>query len=123
MNVLKLIEETKILQVRPQSYSKYVGISVVVVNERIFARAGRIGKSSWYSAFLKEKYGEIKINNVVFSVIALIPYDKKIIFEINNAYRKKYANKLEIINSIGNKPSPIFPVLEFVLWFLNLFIS
>ena len=56
MNVLKLIEETKILQVRPQSYSKYVGISMVVVNKRIFARAGRIGKSNWYSFFKRKTW-------------------------------------------------------------------
>ena len=115
MNVLKLIEETKILQVRPQSYSKYVGISVVVVNKRIFARAGRIGKSNWYSAFLKEKHGEIKINNLVIPVIALVPYDKNLICKINKVYWQKYTYRSEVINSIGNKPSPIFSVLEFVL--------
>ena len=43
MNVFKVIEDIRILQVRPKSFSKFIGISAVIVNERIFTRAGRIG--------------------------------------------------------------------------------
>jgi hypothetical protein len=113
MDILKLIEETKILQERPQSYSKFLGISAVVVNERIFVR---IGENHLYKAFLKDQKGKIKINKQIFQANVLVPDDiKKITSKINSAYYKKYSYGKEIINLMGNKPSPIFYVVEFNL--------
>ena len=116
MNILKFIKETPIIQIRSEYDLNYTGISIVVVNKRIFARVGKLGSNGWYDYFLKKPNGEIKINDKTFPIKAVIPIElKNINTKINEAFHTKYGQIYRSKNFIVNKPFVIHHILEFIL--------
>jgi hypothetical protein len=115
MDIIKLIDEGGIFQIRSKSHPNYVGISIISVNGRIFARAGRIGENSWYECVLKDQKGEIKINKQIFQVKALVPKDiKKMTPKINTLYNKKYPSLHKKRKFISNIQLSIHFILKFI---------
>jgi hypothetical protein len=92
---LKCIRETQISSVRVgEDRTKFTGIWMVEVDERIFARSYYLAERSWYTAFLEGKQGAIKCGSAIVNVKGEKPAEDPIITEaINKAYEKKYAVK------------------------------
>ena len=92
---LKCINETQITSVRAgKDRSKFTGIWMVEVDDRIFGRSYNLSERSWYTAFLNGETGDIKCGKAIIPVKGLRPADlNAITAAVNNAYEKKYLVK------------------------------
>ena len=92
---LKCIRETEINSVRVgKDRTKFTGIWMVEVEDRVFARSYYGADRSWYTAFLEGSTGAIKCGEGIINVSGKKPSDAGIITEaINKAYEKKYTVK------------------------------
>lgn len=92
---LKCINETQITSVRTgKDRTKFTGIWMVVVKDRIFGRSYYGAERSWYTALLNVGHGDIKCGNEIIPIKGLKPPDIKTITKvINEAYEKKYLVK------------------------------
>src|SRR5215468_6907507 len=92
---LKCVSETQITSVRAgKDRTKFTGIWMVVVKDRIFARSYYGADRSWYTALLQNCEGDIKCAKETIAVKGVKPTDIHTITEaINKAYKKKYLLK------------------------------
>ncbi|HEY6975736.1 MAG TPA: DUF2255 family protein [Chitinophagaceae bacterium] len=92
---LTCIKETQITSLRAgKDREKFTGIWMVVIDDRIFGRSYYGAERSWYTAFLKNKEGDIKCGKEIIPVKGVKPADINTITEaINKAYEKKYLIK------------------------------
>jgi len=92
---LKCIRETEINSVCVgKDRTKFTGIWMVEVEDRIFARSYYGAERSWYTAFLAGSQGAIKCGLAIINVRGEKPADGNVITKaINKAYEEKYAVK------------------------------
>jgi len=72
---------------RPHSF---IGIWVVVVNDRVFVRSWSVKPLGWYRMFLKEPHGTVQIADREIAVRAVRTRDKRLRDAVDRAYREKY---------------------------------
>ena len=115
---LKCINETQITSVRVgNERTKFTGIWMVEVDDRIFARSYNLSDRSWYTTFLNGDEGDIKCGKEIIPVNGIKPADLSTIAEdINKAYEKKYLvktyNKKWVDGLI--QPERVVRTMEFV---------
>ena len=92
---LKCLQETQITSVRVgKDRTKFTGIWMVVVGDRIFGRSYYLSERSWYTCFLNGDEGDIKCGKEIIPVKGVKPADVQTITDaINKAYEKKYLIK------------------------------
>jgi len=69
---------------------RFIGIWVVVVNDRVFVRSWSIKLRGWYRMFLGEPRGTVKIADREIAVRAVRTRDKRLRDAVDRAYREKY---------------------------------
>jgi hypothetical protein len=115
---LKCISEMHITSVRAgKDRTKFTGIWMVEVDERIFARSYSLSERSWYTAFLNGGDGDIKCGKEIIAVKGIKPADLDTITEaINKAYEKKYLVKADNKKWVDGvcKPGSIERTMEFI---------
>src|SRR5436189_6442542 len=115
---LKCIRETQITSVRAcKDRTKFTGIWMVVVKERIFARSYYGAERSWYTALLDGDYGDLKCKKEIVPVKGVKPADIDVIADaINKAYEKKYLVKAYNKKWVDglNQPERIERTIEFI---------
>jgi len=115
---LKAVGETQITSVRAgKDRTKFTGIWMVVVQERIFARSYYGAERSWYTALLDGNDGDLKCGKEIVPVKGVKPADIDAIADaINNAYEKKYLVKAYNKKSVDglNEPERIARTIEFI---------
>jgi len=116
---LKCIKETQITSVRVgKDRTKFTGIWMVVVKNRIFGRSYYGADRSWYTAFLEGNEGDIKCGKEIVHVKGVKPTDASTIQSaINKGYEKKYLvkayNKKWVDGLIA--PERVARTMEFIL--------
>ena len=115
---LKCINVTQITSLRAgKDRSKFTGIWMVVVGDRIFGRSYNLSERSWYTTFINGDDGDLKCGKEIIPVRGMKPSDIYTITEaINKAYEKKY-----LVHAFNKKwvdglcePGRIARTMEFV---------
>ena len=89
--VLAILRRAKGLDIRAgKSQHRFVGIWVVMVEDRVFVRSWSVEPSGWYRTFLKEPRGAIKVAGQEITVRAVRIRDKRMRDAIDRAYLEKY---------------------------------
>lgn len=74
--------------------SKFTGIWMVVIADRIFARPYFMAERSWYNTFLFDKHGSIRCGNTQVAVAGVkARHDDHLMESINESYSRKYGLK------------------------------
>ena len=69
---------------------RFIGIWVVVVNDRVFVRSWSVKPDGWYRTFLEQSRGAIQIADRDIPVVAVSVRDKRVLDAIDRAYLDKY---------------------------------
>jgi hypothetical protein len=69
---------------------RFIGIWVVVVQDRVFVRSWSVKPTGWYRRFLEEPRGALQIADRDIPVVAVRTRDKRILDAIDRAYLEKY---------------------------------
>ena len=89
--VLAILRRAKGLGIRAgKSQHRFVGIWVVMVEDRVFVRSWSVKPNGWYRTFLKEPHGTIKVAGHEIAVRAVTIRDKRLRDAIDRAYLEKY---------------------------------
>jgi hypothetical protein len=90
---LRIIDETRYFYIRSGAEHRYIGIWVVVVDDRVFVRPWNNKKTGWYRAFLADARGSVKIDEREVAVRARPARAKKLNDAVDRAYSDKYTTK------------------------------
>lgn len=92
--ILKLVNSREYHKLRAGETHRFIDISIVVAEGRLFVRQYSFSKRSWYHAFQEDPNGAIKCGNVVIKIKGVIPADLETINpKVNEAYLEKYGNR------------------------------
>ena len=91
-SVLEALDKSKILGVRAGTRSdhRFIGIWVVVVENRVFARSWSLTKGGWYRTFLEDPVGTIQVGERQLRVQAVAVPSERMRDAIERAYAEKY---------------------------------
>src|SRR3989454_6008877 len=90
-DILAEFREKKGLRIRAGSGPhRFIGIWVVVVNDRVFVRSWSIKPRGWYRTFLEEPRGTVKIADREIAVRAIRTRDNRMRDAVDRAYVDKY---------------------------------
>ena len=91
-SLVAAIDQAKILGVRAGARSdhRFIGIWVVVVNGRVFARSWTLKPNGWYRAFLEDPLGTIQVGERSVRVRARPVRSERVRDAVEAAYAKKY---------------------------------
>jgi hypothetical protein len=87
------IDHSKILGVRAGARSdhRFIGIWVVVVDGRVFARSWTLKPDGWYRAFLEDPLGTIHVGDREVRVRAVRARSARLRDAVDRAYAEKYS--------------------------------
>ena len=90
--VLTTIDQSKILGIRAGTRSghRFIGIWVVVVADRVFARSWTQKPDGWYRTFLEDPVGTIQVGTRQIRVRAVRARGERLRDAIERAYADKY---------------------------------
>ena len=111
-DILAVFRETKGLRIRAGTGPhRFIGIWVVVVNNRVFVRSWSVKPRGWYRTFLKEPRGTVQIADREIAVRAVRTRDKRVRDAVDRAYLDKYntpgAIKYELASAQSRATTPI----------------
>ena len=90
-DILTALHASKVIGLRAGAQPhRFVGVWVVVVNERVFVRSWNNKPHGWYRAFLEEPHGMIQIAGREIRVRARKTRGERLMDAIDLAYREKY---------------------------------
>jgi hypothetical protein len=90
-DILDALHTSKIFGLRAGTQPhRFIGVWVVVVNERVFVRPWNNKPHGWYRAFLEEPHGLIQIAGREMRVRARKARGERLMDAIDLAYREKY---------------------------------
>ena len=88
---LASLRDGKILGIRAgSSPHRFIGIWVVVVENRVFVRSWSIKARSWYRTLREEPRGTISVDGEEIHVGARFPRSERLLDAISRAYLEKY---------------------------------
>ena len=90
-DILAVFRESKGLRIRVGTGPhRFIGIWVVVVNDRVFVRSWSVKPRGWYRMFLEEPCGSVQIADREIAVRAVRTRDKRLRDAVDRAYLEKY---------------------------------
>lgn len=91
--VLEAIDNGKILGVRAGARSdhRFIGIWVVVVDGRVFARSWTLKREGWYQAFQVDPLGTIQVGDRQIRIRAVRVRGERLRDAVEQAYAEKYS--------------------------------
>lgn len=92
-SIVAAIDASKILGVRAgaRSAHRFIGIWVVVVDGRVFARSWSLRPDGWFHALRNDPLGVIQVGDRAIRVRASIVRSQRIRVAVEDAYALKYA--------------------------------
>jgi hypothetical protein len=90
--VVAAIDASKILGIRAgtRSEHRFIGIWVVVVDGRVFARSWTVKRGGWYRTLRDDPVGTIQIGDRQIKIRALRVRGSRLLVAIEDAYAAKY---------------------------------
>jgi hypothetical protein len=92
-SLLSALKAGKFVYVRAGSEHRFIGIWVVVVEERVFVRSWSLKPRSWYRAFLERPLGAITVGERELPVRARQIRSERINAAVDAAYLEKYNSR------------------------------
>jgi hypothetical protein len=90
--ILRALRKSKGLKIRAgDGGHRFIGIWMVVVDNRVFVRSWSVKADGWYRRFLKDASGAIKVGEREIAVRAVQIRDKRLRDAIDRAYLEKYS--------------------------------
>ena len=91
-SVIAAVEAGKYFGVRAGARSdhRFIGIWMVVVGGRVFARSWTIKPEGWFNTFLKDPLGAIEVGERTVRIRAVRVRSAKMLDAIEDAYAAKY---------------------------------
>jgi hypothetical protein len=90
-DILADFRESKSLRIRAGTGPhRFIGIWVVVVNDRVFVRSWSVKPRGWFWTFLEEPHGTVQIAEREIAVRAVRTRDKRVRDAVDRAYLDKY---------------------------------
>jgi hypothetical protein len=92
-SIVAAIDASKILGIRAGARSdhRFIGVWVVVVEGRVFARSWTLKPTGWYHTFLDDPLGTIQVGERKIAVRAVPARGERIRDAVEAAYAKKYS--------------------------------
>ena len=105
--LLTHLSKSKILRIRAGDEHRFIGIWVVVVNDRVFIRSWSVKSNGWYKTFAEDPSGAIKVDEKEIAIRAVPIKDKRLRDAIDEAYLKKYNTRgsLKYAKDLGSAKS------------------
>lgn len=94
--VVAAARDGKMLRIRAGAEHRFIGIWVVVVEDRVFVRSWSVKPRGWYRAFLEDPRGAILVDGEEIPVRAVRPRGERLKDEISRAYLDKYGTRSSI---------------------------
>lgn len=93
--VVAALDESKILGVRAGARSdhRFIGVWVVVVEGRVFARSWTLKPGGWYRTFLEDPLGVIHVGERQLVIRAVRVRSKRLRDAVEQAYAEKYPTR------------------------------
>jgi len=94
---LATLRESKGLRIRAgNGMHRFIGIWVVVVDDRVFVRSWSLKPQGWYRTFLAEPQGAIQIAGQEIPICAVRTRSERVKSAVDRAYLEKYITTGEI---------------------------
>ncbi|HKO61354.1 MAG TPA: DUF2255 family protein [Pyrinomonadaceae bacterium] len=105
--VLDSLRVGQMLGIRAGAEHRFIGIWVVVVENRVFVRSWSLKPRSWYRTFLEERFGAIVVEGKEIKVRAIQTRSERLKKAIDEAYRSKYntPGSIKYAKDLGKKKS------------------
>ena len=86
---------------------RFIGIWMVVVEDRVFVRSWSVKPDGWYRSFLKDRRGAIKVADREIEIRALPAKSARLRNAIDRAYLEKYSSpgSLKYAKDLGSTKS------------------
>ena len=108
-STLSRIRKEKILGIRAgtESTHRVIGIWVVVVEGRVFARSWSLKPRSWWRTFLENLQGSLFIGEQEFVIRAIQTRSERLKDLVSQAYKEKYntPGSIQYIKEVSRKRS------------------
>lgn len=113
--VVEALRNAKILGVRSGTEHRYIGVWVVVVDDRVFVRSWNDKPTGWFRAFKKEPTGMIQFGDREVRVRGKAVRSQKMRDAVTTAFAEKYNTKGSRVWVEGfAEPERVVNTLEFV---------
>ncbi len=90
-DILAVLRKSRGLRIRAGSGAhRFIGIWVVVVEDRVFVRSWSVKPKGWYRTFLKEPRGAVRVADCEIAVRAVRTTSKRLRDAIDRAYLDTY---------------------------------
>jgi hypothetical protein len=90
-DLLALFRKSKILGIRAGTQPhRFIGLWVVVVEDRVFVRSWSVLPNGWYQAFRKEPRGTVQIGDQEIPIRAVPTRSERLKEAVDRAYQEKY---------------------------------
>lgn len=107
-DVLAILRKGKTLRIRAGAGShRFIGIWLVVVEDRVFVRSWSVKPAGWYRTFLKKGRGAIQVGDRYVAVRAVHTKSQRLKNAIDRAYLAKYNSpgELKYARDLGSAKS------------------
>jgi hypothetical protein len=113
--VVEALRNAKILGVRSGTEHRYIGVWVVVVDDRVFVRSWNDKPTGWFRAFKTEPVGMIQFGDRELRVRGKAVRSQKMRDAVTKAFAEKYNTKGSRVWVEGfAEPERVVNTLEFV---------
>ena len=113
--IVEALRNAKILGVRSGTEHRYIGVWVVVVDDRVFVRSWNDKPTGWFRAFKKEPTGMIQFGDREIRVRGKAVRSQKTRDAVTTAFAEKYNTKGSRVWVEGfAEPERVVNTLEFV---------
>jgi hypothetical protein len=96
-DILAILRKAKGLRIRAGNGShRFIGIWLVVVDDRVFVRSWSLKPQGWFQTFVKEPIGCIQIADREIPIRAVRTKSERLKGAVDRAYLEKYNSRGEI---------------------------
>ena len=105
--VVSAIDKGKIIGIRCGNDHRFIGLWVVVVENRVFVRSWSLKPNGWHAAFLKNPTGALTISNDEYEITTVQTRSERLKDLVSKAYAAKYNTKgsLKYVQDLSGKKS------------------
>jgi hypothetical protein len=90
-DILRLLRKSKGLRIRAgKGTHRFIGIWLVIVDERVFVRSWSLTAGGWYRTFLTERCGSVHAADQEIPVRAVRKSSKQMLKAVDRAYLERY---------------------------------
>lgn len=96
-DLLSSLQKSKSVRVQAGTGGhRFIGIWIVIVKDRVFARSWSVKPEGWYRTFLREHRGAILVGKAEVAISAKPVRNKDVRDAVDGAYREKYSSAWEM---------------------------